>query len=98
MAIIYLGYNMRILGRYDHAKTPALLCNTSGLGLANRLLFFSWGSQRREAARGKLLTEWIYIADWYATYRPLVGSVRQNGWPGKCIRIFRLPGAPSRTS
>ena len=38
---------MRIVGRYDHAKMPALLRNTSALGLANRLIFLSWPKPKR---------------------------------------------------
>ena len=36
-------------------------------------------SRSAEAARGKLLTEWIYIADWYATFARLAGASPDDG-------------------
>ena len=40
---------------------------------------FLAGGALPEAARGKLLTEWIYIADWYATFARLAGAAPDDG-------------------
>ncbi|EGB11339.1 hypothetical protein AURANDRAFT_2359, partial [Aureococcus anophagefferens] len=40
---------------------------------------FLAGGALPEVARGKLLTEWIYIADWYATFARLAGASPDDG-------------------
>ena len=40
---------------------------------------FLAGGALPEAARGKILDEWIYIADWYATFARLAGASPDDG-------------------
>ena len=54
---------MRIVGRYDHAKMPALLRNTSGLGLANRLIFLGWQTPK-QLQRGLANLESLICGDY----------------------------------
>ena len=91
MAIVLVCDNMRILGRYDRAKTPALLRNTSRLCLANRLIFFGWPSPKR-ATRARAAASRRRTSAFAARARASAASRRRTS--GLCL-FFSVTVGPS---